>query len=63
VHAPVNGSEATNRTTPDPNFTFTVAREGGSPQSAESYFSVSEPSVERWNFTWYEGEVAPFSGG
>ncbi|KAL8871836.1 MAG: hypothetical protein Q9174_002416, partial [Haloplaca sp. 1 TL-2023] len=54
VHAPVNGSEATNRTSPDTSFTFTIAREGGSPQSATSFFSVSEPGIERWNFTWYE---------
>ncbi|KAL8948224.1 MAG: hypothetical protein Q9222_005572 [Ikaeria aurantiellina] len=55
VHAPVNGSEATGKTTPDTNFTFTVARDGGSPQSAASYFKIAEPTLERWNFAWYEG--------
>ncbi|KAL8938988.1 MAG: hypothetical protein Q9211_002948 [Gyalolechia sp. 1 TL-2023] len=55
VHAPVNGSQATGRSTPDTNFTFTITKEGGSPQNAASYFKKSEPALERWNFTWYEG--------
>ncbi|KAL8718298.1 MAG: hypothetical protein Q9225_004549 [Loekoesia sp. 1 TL-2023] len=54
VHAPANGSEATGRSTPDTNFTFTIAKQGGSPQSAASYFKIAEPALERWNFTWYE---------
>ncbi|KAH6682684.1 putative alkaline phosphatase H [Halenospora varia] len=53
VHAPVNGSQA-NGGVPDPNFTFTVAKVGGSAQSAATYFKVTEPALERWNFTWYE---------
>ena len=53
VHAPVNGSEA-NGGVPDPNFSFTIAKAGGSPQSASSYFKVSEPELERWDFSWYE---------
>ncbi|KAL3426488.1 alkaline phosphatase [Phlyctema vagabunda] len=53
VHAPVNGSEA-NGGIPDPDFTFTVARVGGAAQPATTYFSVPEPELERWNFTWYE---------
>ncbi|KAL9603093.1 MAG: hypothetical protein Q9179_002336 [Wetmoreana sp. 5 TL-2023] len=54
VHAPVNGSEATGRTTPDTNFTFTITRQGRSPESAASCFKIAEPALERWNFTWYE---------
>lgn len=53
VHAPVNGSEA-NGGIPDPNFSFTIAKAGGAAQSATSYFKVSEPALERWNFTWFE---------
>ncbi|KAL9125871.1 MAG: hypothetical protein Q9217_004984 [Psora testacea] len=52
VHAPVNGSEA-NGGKPDPNFTFTIAKDG-SPQNASVYFGVQEPQLERWNFTWFE---------
>lgn len=54
IHAPVNGSEA-NGGIPDPNFKFTVAKKGGSPQSASSFFKVVEPALEFWNFTFHEG--------
>lgn len=57
VHAPVNGSEATGNSIPDTNFTFTVARQGRRPQGAASYFKIAEPALERWNFTWYEGNI------
>ena len=53
VHSPVNGSEA-NGGVPDPNFTFSITRDGKT-QSASAFFAVSEPALERWNFTWYEG--------
>jgi hypothetical protein len=53
VHAPVNGSEATNGK-PDDNFKFTLAKDGGAAQSATTFFSVDEPKLEHWNFTWYE---------
>ncbi|KAL8778218.1 MAG: hypothetical protein Q9194_002122 [Teloschistes cf. exilis] len=54
IHAPVNGSEATGKTTPDTNFTFSIAQQGKTPQTAASYFKIAEPALERWNFTWYE---------
>jgi hypothetical protein len=50
VHAPLNGSEA-NGGIPDPNFAFTMQKVGRSPQSGSSFFSVSEPPLEKWNFT------------
>ena len=55
VHAPVNGSQA-NGGVPDPNFTFTIAKNGKT-QNAALYFGVQEPPLERWNFTWYEGTL------
>ena len=55
VHAPQNGSEVVpGYSTPDPNFTFTIAKEHGQAQSAASFFQVAEPKLETWNFTWYE---------
>jgi len=54
VHALVNGSQA-NGGTPDPNFTFTIAKGDGKPQNASTYFKLAEPKLERWNFTWFEG--------
>lgn len=39
---------------PDPNFTFTVEKVGGSPRSAPAFFKVAEPALEQWNFTRYE---------
>lgn len=55
VHAPLNGSEAIRGyTTPDPNFTLVIEKEGASPQPVTAFFKLSEPSLETWNFTWYE---------
>ncbi|KAL2071945.1 hypothetical protein VTL71DRAFT_11288 [Oculimacula yallundae] len=53
VHAPVNGSEA-NGGIPDPNFSFTIAKKGGAAAPATSFFKLPEPTLERWNFTWFE---------
>lgn len=53
VHAPVNGSEA-NGGIPDTAFTFTVQKNGSAAQNAATYFKISEPALETWNFTWYE---------
>ncbi|KAL8668810.1 MAG: hypothetical protein Q9168_006571 [Polycauliona sp. 1 TL-2023] len=58
VHAPVNGSEATGRTTPDTAFTFTIAKKGRPAQTAAALFKITEPPLERWNFTWYEDYFA-----
>nr|POF17658.1 hypothetical protein CFP56_13072 [Quercus suber] len=53
VHAPVNGSEATNGV-PDENFTFTIGKIGQSAVSATQFFSIKEPELETWSFEWYE---------
>ncbi|KAF2265425.1 alkaline phosphatase-like protein [Lojkania enalia] len=53
VHAPINGSEATSLM-PDEEFTFTIAKGNGSAVAATEYFGLSEPELERWNFSWYE---------
>lgn len=50
VHAPVNGSEATDGV-PDENFTFTVGKVGGEQQPAGEFFGVEEPELETWDFT------------
>jgi hypothetical protein len=57
VHAPINGSQATGNLVPDSSFTFSIAKAGGQAQSTASYFGISEPSVEHWNFTWFEGNA------
>ncbi|KAL8651065.1 MAG: hypothetical protein Q9226_004869 [Calogaya cf. arnoldii] len=62
VHAPVNGSEANGRSTPDGGFTFTIAREGRRAQTAAQLFKIAEPQLERWNFTWYEDYFARDAG-
>lgn len=53
VHAPVNGSEATDGQ-PDEDFSFTISKVGGEAQPAAEYFSVEEPELESWSFSWYE---------
>ena len=55
VHAPRNGSEATGKA-PDTGFTFSIQEGNGTAQNATTYLKVSEPALERWNFTWYEGK-------
>ncbi|KAJ5802940.1 uncharacterized protein N7503_005390 [Penicillium pulvis] len=56
VHSPVNGSEA-RVGEPDENFTFTIAKKGKKPLTASEYFKIDEPELERWNFTWFEGNT------
>ena len=53
VHAPVNGSEATDGV-PDQPFTLTVGKVGAAAQPAAEFFGVDEPALETWDFTWYE---------
>lgn len=53
VHAPVNGSEATNGQ-PDEDFTFTIGTVGGQAQSVTDFFGIEEPELETWSFSWYE---------
>jgi hypothetical protein len=55
VHAPANGSQAV-KNAPDEKFAFTIAK-GQKAQNAASYLKVEEPKLEKWNFTWYEGEA------
>ncbi|ETN44615.1 uncharacterized protein HMPREF1541_10285 [Cyphellophora europaea CBS 101466] len=56
IHAPQNGSERIEGyTEPDQNFTFTIQKDGeGEGVTAAEYFSIEEPEIETWNFTWYE---------
>jgi hypothetical protein len=54
VHQPRNGSEFIGLPL-DNNFTFTVAKKGGEAKSATEFFSLQEPKLEHWNFTWFEG--------
>ncbi|KAK4632021.1 Alkaline phosphatase H [Fulvia fulva] len=53
VHAPVNGSEATNGE-PDEHFTFTIAKVGGEAKDVSAYFELEEPELETWDFSWFE---------
>ncbi|PSK55715.1 1,3-beta-glucanosyltransferase [Elsinoe australis] len=59
VHAPKNGSEAIS-SPPDPNFTFSIQKIGSErPRPVPAFFNrygfnLTEPALERWNFTWYE---------
>ena len=47
MHAPVNGSEATNGK-PDTNFTFTIGKVGQAAQPAAAFFGLAEPVLESW---------------
>ncbi|RYP77359.1 hypothetical protein DL771_001154 [Monosporascus sp. 5C6A] len=54
VHAPVNGSEAFNDGVPDEEFSVTIKKEGGEAKSITEFFDISEPELEKWDFSWYE---------
>lgn len=54
VHAPQNGSERVAYAEPDGNFSFTIGRDGEAAVSVTEFFSVADPQLETWNFTWYE---------
>ena len=58
----MNGSEAYNGGSPDTNFTFCLAKDGGSCRGVTDFFDLSEPTLERWNFTWYEDLFAQDAG-
>ena len=52
VHAPVNGSEASNNGVPDENFKFCIkSGSRGACEPATKFFGVKEPSVEKWSFS------------
>ncbi|CAK1362076.1 Alkaline phosphatase H [Cercospora beticola] len=53
IHAPVNGSEATNGI-PDEDFTLTISKDGGEARPVTEYFQLEEPEIEKWDFSWYE---------
>ena len=57
VHAPVNGSEATNGV-PDTSFSLTVGKVGGTAQPAAEFFGVAAPELETWKFSWFEVTAA-----
>lgn len=53
IHAPVNGSEATNGM-PDENFALTVSKAGERASTASEFFESEEPALETWDFSYYE---------
>ncbi|TFK27531.1 alkaline phosphatase [Coprinopsis marcescibilis] len=53
VHAPTNGTEATNGV-PDENFTFCIQKGNGVCVDVTRFFGVRDPSLEKWTFTYYE---------
>ncbi|RDB25842.1 Alkaline phosphatase H [Hypsizygus marmoreus] len=54
VHAPINGSEVFNGGVPDEKFTLCIQSGKGPCQSATKFFSVKEPALEKWTFSYYE---------
>ena len=60
VHQPKNGSEAIGLPL-DEKFTFTVGKTGEAAKPATEYFKLEEPKLEKWNFTWFEGELHTFA--
>lgn len=53
----MSGSEA-RKGEPDAEFGFTIAKKGERAVDAREFLGVAEPGVERWDFSWFEGEFA-----
>jgi len=62
VHAPVNGSEASNNGVPDEKFTFCIQKGNGPCVEATEFFKVKESPVEKWSFSYYEDLFAKDAG-
>ena len=52
VHAPVNGSEASNDGVPDEKFTFCIQSGKGSCTDVAKFFHVQDPILEKWSFSY-----------
>jgi len=51
VHAPVNGSEASNNGVPDENFKFCIQSDKGSCTDVAKFFNVQDSVLEKWSFS------------
>ena len=51
IHAPVNGSEASNNGVPDETFKFCVQYSDESCVDVTQFFNVAEPPIEKWTFS------------
>ncbi|PPR00893.1 hypothetical protein CVT24_000378 [Panaeolus cyanescens] len=54
VHAPVNGSEATNNGVPDEKFTFCIQSGKGKCEDVTKFFKIKDSELEKWDFSYYE---------
>ncbi|KAL0954951.1 hypothetical protein HGRIS_003884 [Hohenbuehelia grisea] len=54
VHAPVNGSEASNKGVPNQDFSLCIQRESGPCRDVTKVFSVKEAKAETWSFSYFE---------
>lgn len=57
VHAPVNGSEASNNGVPDEKFKFCIQSDKGSCTDVAKFFSVQDPVLEKWSFSFVFSSV------
>ncbi|KAF9449517.1 alkaline phosphatase-like protein [Macrolepiota fuliginosa MF-IS2] len=54
VHAPESGREASNNGAPDEKFSFCIQRGTGTCEDVSKFFSVKEPALEKWSFSYFE---------
>lgn len=53
VHAPVNGSEASNKGVADEKFTFCISHEKGDCVDVQKFFKLKDAAVlEKWSFSY-----------
>ncbi|KAL8291314.1 hypothetical protein RQP46_002292 [Phenoliferia psychrophenolica] len=54
VQAPVNGTEAYNGGVPSLDFALEISGDGGKPLEISQFLNRPDPTVEKYNFTYYE---------
>ena len=52
IHAPVNGTEASNNGVPDEKFSFCIQTGKGSCQEVTKLFKVNDSALEKWTFSY-----------
>ncbi|KAJ8503406.1 hypothetical protein ONZ45_g10884 [Pleurotus djamor] len=62
VHAPVNGSEASNNGVVNQQFSLCIQQGTGRCQDVTKFFSVKESPVETWSFSYFEDLFAKDAG-
>ncbi|KJA26321.1 hypothetical protein HYPSUDRAFT_133133 [Hypholoma sublateritium FD-334 SS-4] len=62
IHAPLNGTEASNNGVPNETFSLCIQRGKEACSDVTKYFKISNSALEKWSFSYYEDLFAKDSG-